>query len=105
MNEPFSPLDYLNPNDLLIEITLIIDSLNSSENFTFSYSECNNDIDILIDQLCYMKNIDRLEDMRLVVAPDFIVVDVECIEDGDTVVLKSVEKVQPLDQVTHAQSL
>jgi len=46
-----------------------------------------------------MKNIDRLEDMRLVVAPDFIVMDVECIEDGDTVILKNVEKIQPLDEL------
>ena len=74
-------------------MTLIVDIINTRESLTFSYAECNRDIDILIDQLCYMKSIDRTEDMKLVLAPDFIVMDVECIESGDTLILKSVQRI------------
>ncbi|CDW80092.1 UNKNOWN [Stylonychia lemnae] len=95
----------INLNEKQLSITLIIDMINQSEKFTFSYQECNNDLDILIDQICYLKSIDRTEDMRLVLVPDFIILDLDCIEDGDTVVLKNVQRVQSLGHYREQQSM
>ena len=97
--------NYSDMNDQLIEITLIIEILRSEEKFTFSYKECNNDLDILMDQICYMKAIERSDDLRLVLAPDFIVMDLECIEDGNKVILKSYNDVKPIPALRQHQSL
>ena len=53
-------------------------------------------MDGLIDSICSMKNLNRGDDIRLVLAPDFIVLDLECIEEGDRIILKSLGKVMPL---------
>ena len=52
--------------------------------------DCNYDIDILIDTICTMKNIERTPDMKLVLHPSFILLDIEAIEDGDRISLKTV---------------
>ena len=93
--------------DHLIEVTLIIDFQphpRTEEKFTFSSLECGRDLDILMDQICYMKGIDRTEDLRLVLAPDFIVLDLDCIEDGDHLIVKQYDEVRPITQIREAQT-
>jgi hypothetical protein len=46
--------------------------------------------------ICVAKNVDRGDDLRIVLAPDFIVMDIECIEDNDRLIIKSFDKVMPL---------
>jgi hypothetical protein len=46
--------------------------------------------------MCDQKGIQRSEEMKLVLAPDFIIMDLDCIEEGDRVILKSMSKVMPL---------
>jgi hypothetical protein len=43
-----------------------------------------------------MKGIIRADDIRLVLTPDFIVMDLECIEENDRVIMKSINKIMPL---------
>lgn len=52
-----------------------------------------------------MKAIERSDDLRLVLAPDFIVMDLECIEDGNKVILKSYNDVKPIPALRQHQSL
>eukprot|EP00347_Sterkiella_histriomuscorum_P005450 403356570 len=88
-----------------IEITLIVEQLGTNEKFQFCYSQYSCDLDMLIDEICFTKGIERTEEMRLVLMPDFIVLDMDCIEDGDTIVLKNVQQVQSLEAIGEMQMM
>jgi hypothetical protein len=93
--------------DKLIEVTLIVDYVNPlqgsqvrpalvEEKFSFSHKECNRDLNTLINMICQMKGIIRADDIRIVLTPDFIVMDIDCIENNDKIIMKSINKVMPL---------
>ena len=46
--------------------------------------------------ICQMKGIIRADDIRIVLTPDFIVMDIDCIENNDKIIMKSINKVMPL---------
>ena len=60
---------------------------------------------MLINMICQMKGIIRADDIRLVLTPDFIVMDLECIEEHDRVIMKSINKVMPLVHYRELQNL
>jgi hypothetical protein len=48
-----------------------------------------------------MLQIERSVDMRLVLDPAFIVLDIECIEDGDVIMLKNLNEIIEIQKSFH----
>lgn len=80
-------LDYQHPSDILFPNRQA--QYGREEKFQFSHRQCGGSLDSLINYICTVKNLIRGEDMRLVLAPDFIVLDLDCIEEGDRIIVKS----------------